>query len=82
MVRTTTGPAEKSKPKADEPTLSAEDRKVQKALDLDDETWGRLQQMATSQQTTPSEVVRRAIETQFGGSSWSPASASEAYNAR
>ena len=82
MVRTTTGPAEKSKPDDAEPQLTAEDRKLQKALDLDDATWDRLQQMATSQQTSPSDVVRRAIESQYGGGSWSPASASEAYNAR
>lgn len=67
MVRTSTGPAEKSKPAkgvAAKPT--AEDRKMERALDLDDATWDRVEALAQSQQIEPAEVVRRAIVQAFG----------------
>lgn len=68
MVRTTTGPAEKSTTKRDEapekPT--AADRRMEKALDLDDETWDRIVQMGRSQSIDPAEVVRRSIVQSYG----------------
>jgi hypothetical protein len=68
MVRTTTGPAEKSTTKQDttQPKPTADDKKFEKLADLDDETWDRVETLARSQGTTPSEVIRRAIVQTFG----------------
>ncbi len=83
MVRTSKGPAERSKEDNTAPSPeTAEDREIERNLELDDETWTRLEQVATNQQTTPSEVVRRAIDQSYGGNSWTPTSASEAFNAK
>lgn len=66
MVRTSKGPAEKSKPAhaPDKPT--AEDKKMERSLDVDDATWDRIAAMATSQSIEPAEVVRRAITQVYG----------------
>lgn len=66
MVRTTKGPAEKSKPKkaAEEPTPV--DTRAERLADLDDETWDRVVAMGRSQQIDPVEVIRRAIVQTYG----------------
>ena len=67
MVRTSKGPAEKSEPKkasAAESPATAE--ATPKPADLDDATWGQIESMARSQQTTTSEVIRRAIVNTYG----------------
>ncbi len=69
MVRTTKGPAEKSEPEKafekgeDAPAAKAT---MTKPKDLDDATWSQIESMARSQNTTTSEVIRRAIVNQYG----------------
>lgn len=69
MVRTSKGPAEKSEPKKafekaqDAPAAKAT---MTKPPDLDDDTWSQIESMARSQNTTTSEVIRRAIVNQYG----------------
>jgi hypothetical protein len=67
MVRTTKGGVapKKSATKA-APDSPAEEPQTGRLADLDDETWDRIQSMARSQGTTPSEVVRRAIVQTYG----------------
>lgn len=78
MVRTTKGPAEKSTTKPDtapdRPT--AEDRKMERTIDLDDETWDRVVAMARSQSISPSDAVRKALVQMYG-----EAQPTEAFNA-
>lgn len=66
MVRTSKGPAEKSKPDKAPEKATAADKKMERALDLDDATWDRIVAMGRSQQIDPAEVVRRAIEQVYG----------------
>lgn len=66
MVRTSTGPAERSKPEKADEKPSAADKRMEKALDLDDATWDRIVQVARSQQVDPAEAVRRAITMAYG----------------
>jgi predicted DNA-binding ribbon-helix-helix protein len=67
MVRTSQGPAEKSKPdKGVDTKPSAETKKMERSLDLDDETWDRIESMARSQSIQPAEAVRRAITSMYG----------------
>lgn len=66
MVRTSTGVAEKSQPKTAPEKPSAEDRRMERVLDLDDATWDRIVMMGKSQQLDPAEVVRRAITQIYG----------------
>lgn len=67
MVQTTKGgvaPKEPIKAAPDKPT--ADDKKMAKLADLDDQTWSHIQAMANSQSITPTEVVRRAIVAAYG----------------
>lgn len=71
MVRTTTGPAEKSAktPGADAGEKLAPDKEskaIHKNADLDDATWGQIESMARSQNSTPADVIKRAITAQYG----------------
>lgn len=66
MVRTTKGPAEKSKPDKAGKESPAEKPEMARPNDIDDATWGRIESMARSQQTTTGTVIRRAIENQYG----------------
>lgn len=72
MVRTTTGPAEKkaqtqTDPNATKPLASDKDSNaVHRAADLDDATWGQIESMARSQNSTPADVIKRAITAQYG----------------
>lgn len=66
MVRTTKGPAEHSKPEKAPEKPTAADKRMERALDLDDATWDRIVSMARSQQIDPSEAVRRAIVQAYG----------------
>ena len=76
MVRTSTGHTKDAPPKK----VAAPDdsRDIQTDLDLDDATWGRIQTMANSQQSTVAAVIKRAIEANYGASG--PTSVSEVFN--
>lgn len=69
MVRTSKGPAEKSEPKkAHEKgeTAPAEKAQMGRPSDFDEATWAQIESLARSQNTTTSEVIRRAVVNQFG----------------
>ncbi len=70
MVRTTTGPAEKSAktPGADagKQKSSRTELSIQRNADLDDATWDRIEAMALSQNSTPADVVNRALTQAYG----------------
>ena len=66
MVRTTTGPAETSKPKTAAEKPTAQDKQVQSVNQIDPDVWARIVEMGKSQQIDPSEVVRRAIAQVYG----------------
>lgn len=66
MVRTSKGPAEKSKPdKAVDDAPAVKQENVRPG-DIDDATWDQIQSLARSQQTTTGQVIKRAIVAQFG----------------
>lgn len=65
MVRTSTGPAEKSKPEVATKTAADEHKSV-KPSDIDDATWDQIESMARSQRTTTGEVIKRAVINQYG----------------
>jgi hypothetical protein len=68
VVRTSKGPAEKSKAKT--ATHSPADaEKTLRPADLDDATWDQIQSLARSQGTTTTAVIKRAIVNQFGAAS-------------
>ncbi len=66
MVRTTKGPVapQIDKPKVEK--LTAEDKKLERAVDMDDETWERIVSLARSQSISPAEAIRRAIVQVYG----------------
>jgi hypothetical protein len=68
MVKTTTGavdgPEDLKPEKAKK--LSAEDKKVQNSIEVDDATWGRIVGQASIQQSTPADVVRHAVQMMYG----------------
>lgn len=67
MVRTSKGPAEKSKPeKATKAESPASKQESVRPSDIDDATWAQIESMARSQQSTTGEVIRRAIVNQYG----------------
>ena len=66
MVRTSKGPAERSKPKVAPEKATTKDKQVAQVNQVDDETWARIVEMGKSQQIDPSEVVRRAITQVYG----------------
>jgi len=66
MVQTTKGPAEKSEPKKAAQRSPADAEKMARPSDLDDATWDQITSLARSQQSTTGEVIRRAIENQYG----------------
>jgi hypothetical protein len=70
MVRTSKGPAEKSvkTPGADAGTTQTDgdDRTIRNNADLDDATWGQVEAMARSQNSSPADVIRRALTNQYG----------------
>lgn len=65
-MKTTKGPADAPKKPNKPARETAEDAKVERALDLDDATWERIEMQASVQSSTPAAVVRRAIEQQYG----------------
>lgn len=65
MVRSTKGPAEKSKPEKAEDN-PADDATMARPKDIDDTTWAQIESMARSQRTTTAEVIKRAIVAQYG----------------
>lgn len=66
MVRTSHGPAERSKPQTAAEKPTAKDRQAQSANQIDPDVWSRIVEMGKSQQIDPSEVVRRAIAQVYG----------------
>jgi hypothetical protein len=48
------------------PRLDATDKKIQKALDMDDETWNRVVQQASSMSKTPAEVIAMTMRNALG----------------
>ena len=66
MVKTTTGAVDTPPNEPGKAKLTAEDKKMERTLQLDDATWGRIESQAVIQSTTPSEVIRSAIEQNYG----------------
>lgn len=68
MVRTSKGPAEKSELQQahEKGKAPADSQQSVRPSDIDDATWGQIQSLARSQQTTTGEVIKRAIVAQFG----------------
>jgi hypothetical protein len=66
MVKTTKGAADAPEKDVKPTNLSADDKRTAKALDLDDEVWGRIQTAATQSNRTPAEIVRDAISRVYG----------------
>jgi len=66
MVRTSKGPAERSKPRVAAEKPTSDDAQTKQVNDIDPEVWARIVEMGKSQQIDPSEVVRRAIAQVYG----------------
>jgi hypothetical protein len=70
MVRTTKGEVGHSDKAVQDKTApekaTSEDRKMERTLDLDDETWDRLVSAARNQAISPAEAVRRAMNQLYG----------------
>lgn len=66
MVRTTTGDDNAPEKKTAKPKVSAEDKKVANVLELDDDTWARVQAQANAQSKAPADVIRQAMTQVYG----------------
>lgn len=66
MVQTTTGPANAPQSTKAAPKNTAEDRRTEKAIDLDDAEWENLVRAANARSLTPTEAVRLAIRQEYG----------------
>lgn len=66
MVRTTKGAVDTPEKETAPEKATAEDRKMERTLDLDDDTWNRLVSVARSQATSPADAVRRAMNQVYG----------------
>lgn len=67
MVKTSTGPVDGPEDLTSHPEERADrDRDMQAAIQIDDEVWDRVVALARSQSSSPSAVVKRAIDAMFG----------------
>jgi hypothetical protein len=66
MVRTTQGAVDGPDKLSHPRKLSTEDKAVKNSIEVDDATWGRIIGQASIQQSSPADVVTRAIEMAYG----------------
>jgi len=68
MPQTTKGPVgEGDKTPGPAPATDSTDQDVQRALNMDDETWSRVLQQASSTAKSPAEVISTTIRNALGG---------------